>query len=218
MDENISINLDEKSCLICLESEGYIYNKKKYYSCNCNILFHEKCFDDYIKNYNNCPICKKIKINMSFKYLIEKIIQNEDRRNIAFKNILSGFKLFTFILNFIQVYLFFLFFLNIPYSDKIQYFLFYFFLAMSIPISIGNILFYVIIDCFKIYNLNGILTNLYLRNFLYIPYIIWEFLNSVAIYFSFFFISVNTIIFYGIIVFTINICIKIMILILHILV
>jgi hypothetical protein len=56
-DDNISINSnDEEKCSICLSKiDNYIYT-----NLSCNHKFHLKCINEWLKNSNECPLCKRI--------------------------------------------------------------------------------------------------------------------------------------------------------------
>ena len=61
---------DENDCCICLQKlENNILQL------DCSHLFHEKCINKWIKNNNNCPMCRKnIKNNSNNSKLFETFI------------------------------------------------------------------------------------------------------------------------------------------------
>jgi hypothetical protein len=50
---------DEKKCVICLDG-GSLKNYSSTFECNCSgNLFHKKCWRQYEKKFNTCPLCRK---------------------------------------------------------------------------------------------------------------------------------------------------------------
>jgi hypothetical protein len=63
INKNVS---QEKLCIICWlknESNDQLYFIKDFdkyiVSCNCNVLMHSNCLNEWIQKTNSCPICRK---------------------------------------------------------------------------------------------------------------------------------------------------------------
>ena len=64
------MNSENKYCSICLEE---IINKNQEYKsehCNCEMIYHLKCWNEYYNNEYKCPICKIINYDDLFKNVI----------------------------------------------------------------------------------------------------------------------------------------------------
>uniref|UniRef100_A0A6C0KQM6 RING-type domain-containing protein n=1 Tax=viral metagenome TaxID=1070528 RepID=A0A6C0KQM6_9ZZZZ len=56
-------NEENSICFICLSNNNFIIKPMKEFknittTCDCNILIHEICFNEWIKKTNSCPICR----------------------------------------------------------------------------------------------------------------------------------------------------------------
>ena len=59
-------NIQENLCIICWSKNEindklyFIKDFNKYIvSCNCNVLMHSNCLNEWIEKTNSCPICRK---------------------------------------------------------------------------------------------------------------------------------------------------------------
>lgn len=72
-----------KICLICWlpnKNKDIVKNMKDFpyilTTCDCNALFHNNCFKEWINKSNSCPICRKsITINYLYNYNISQNIK-----------------------------------------------------------------------------------------------------------------------------------------------
>jgi len=77
----ITTGNEDNSCIICwTKNENHnLYYLKDYkgytVSCDCNILIHFNCLDQWIQQTKSCPICRK-KITINYLYLQLKSTNN----------------------------------------------------------------------------------------------------------------------------------------------
>ena len=84
----------DKICIICwLPSDQHNHIKPMkefshiYLFCNCNVLIHTNCFNEWLRNCPSCPICRK-----KIKILTKKHLSNYIKSSII--------TLFMFLLNY----------------------------------------------------------------------------------------------------------------------
>lgn len=66
INQNIKKNIQDNVCIICWsknENNDQLYYtkdfKKYIVSCNCNVLMHDNCLNQWIQQTHSCPICRK---------------------------------------------------------------------------------------------------------------------------------------------------------------
>ena len=55
-EEKYKSNINQKECVICMES---FKENEKIRKLKCSHIFHLNCIDGWFENNKNCPICKK---------------------------------------------------------------------------------------------------------------------------------------------------------------
>jgi len=47
-------------CIICLEYIENDFANKKYFNCNCEHYFHNKCIECWMSKTRTCPMCRMV--------------------------------------------------------------------------------------------------------------------------------------------------------------
>jgi hypothetical protein len=80
-------NLEEKKCVICLGNEDGLENYSINFNCKCiGNLFHKKCWEEYKKNFNTCPLCRKRIENIVIEIQPQEQLQDHEQLQERIKN------------------------------------------------------------------------------------------------------------------------------------